>query len=176
MSESKKIINLILRHSDINITTTTQAVSNAVGGWSNYKTTSWFNLNMEALLGDSFNKCDLYMLRLNQIAYTASSYQTTASDTMQIISLSGLNWVNSSYNVASANNTSKAIIAMAQILNNNIGTVNFNQNTCCIFFRKPEKNVTLQIDLTRLVDNATIVVSNALPQYGFSFDIVPITQ
>ena len=55
MNENR-VYPLYLRHSDIQTTTTSQAVDNAVGGWSAYKQTTYWYVNMKTLLGSDWDK------------------------------------------------------------------------------------------------------------------------
>src|ERR1700722_14418336 len=104
---------LLLRHSDISTTTTTQTIDNPVGGWSNYKQTAYWYIYLKVLLGVDFNKYDKFCIRLNQLSIASVAYPTsTTLDVSWISYMGGLNWSNSSFSQASGNNGSLAPLCL----------------------------------------------------------------
>lgn len=82
------------------------STENSVGGWSNGKQTTWWNIDLINLLGnDIYEKNEMFVLRLNQISNSSVNFpQTASTDNLLEINISGLNFCNSTYDVRTGNN------------------------------------------------------------------------
>ena len=169
---NSNLCSLVLKHSDISTTTNTQTVSNDIGGWSNYKQTVYWNVNLKNLLGDDYNKYEKFGIRLNQWSYVSVNYPTSATlDINHLVMMSGLNWVNSSFSQLNGTNTNKASLVMAIISASTNAVINFNPNTSINFFKKSSDVVQIQIEHFRMADNTIVQSTVGLPHGALSFDI-----
>ena len=166
---------LILRHGDISTTTTTQTVDNAVGGWSNYKQTVYWNVDLKALLGEQWNDYNIFGIRLMGNISTGLAYPT--SGTLDVIwnsYISGLNWVNSSYSVVNKCNTHRAPLGFINTPNNSNGQNIFGINGRINYFSKGNSMVRIQFEHFRITDGSIIQSTVGLPHSCFNLEIYPI--
>ena len=130
---------------------------------------TWNNINLRTLLGDMYDKYDLFNLCLNTISTSqANTIDANAEAKNVVVRLSGLPWVNQSYNVKNANNGSSTVIATFNFTastsstqyyySNNIATFGKNSDTC---------NIT--VEYAKILDD-TVLLS---PVYGT--DITTLT-
>lgn len=173
----QETVSLILKHSDISTTTSAATASSSQGSWSNGKQSTTWRLNLRKLLGNKiYDENDLFVLRLNQIAYATANFPNAEKDQQVIITLSGLNFVNSTYNVATGNSTSKHQMLLMNIATA-AATVEFSPNVAMCNFGKSGENVELTIDLIRTIDNLPAVYNtNTFPHCAYSFDIYPVKK
>lgn len=170
--ETGRPCSLILRHSDISTTTSTQTVDNNVGGWSNYKQTTYWYVNLKSLLGEDYDKYDKYCIRLNQANFASANYPTSTSTDINWISyMSGLNWVNSSYNCVTQNNSNKAPLGLFYIPASTNLSFSFNNFNLTNFFRKGDNLVRIQIEHFKVTDGTIIGSTTGLPHSVYSFDV-----
>jgi hypothetical protein len=54
-----------------------------------------------------YDENDMFVLRLNQLSYGQANFPLTVRDQQSVVTLSGLNFINSTYNVESGNSRSK---------------------------------------------------------------------
>ena len=162
---------LILRHSDISTRTTTQTVDNAVGGWSNYKQTVYWNIDLKSLLGEQWNNYNIFGIRLMGNVSTGVTYPTSGTlDVVWNSYISGLNWVNSSYSVGNKCNTHRAPLAFINVPNNSNGLNTFIDNRIN-YFSKGNSVVRLQLEHFRITDGSIIQSTVGLPHGCFMFEI-----
>ena len=169
---NSNLCSLVLKHSDISTTTTTQTVNNNIGGWSNYKQTVYWNVNLRNLLGDNYNKYEKFGIRLNQWAHVSVAYPTNATlDINHSVMMSGLNWDNSSYSQLNGTNTNKAPLIMIILNASTNSIINYQPNTSVNIFKKSTENVQIQIEHFRLIDDTIIQSTVGLPHGALSFDV-----
>lgn len=171
---NSKYCALLLRHADIDKTNNLQTVNNSVGGWSNYRQITYWNVNIKQLLGQEYEQYETFGIRLNQWSYTAVAYPSVSQyDTNQIVYMSGLNWLNSSYSQASGTNTTKAPLILAVIPSNSNGVLTYHPNTSINLFKKSTDVVQIQIEHYRASDGTPVqfAVGNGIPHSVLSFDI-----
>jgi hypothetical protein len=170
-------VSLILKHSDISTSTTSDSVSNNVGSWSNGKQKTAFNFNLRDLLGNKmYDENDMFVLRLNQLSYSSANFPLTPKDQQLVVTLSGLNFINSTYNVATGNSGSKQ-----QMLLINMATAgaveSFSPNIAMCNFGKSSDNITLTIELIRTIDGlAGQYGASTYPHCVYSLDIYPVQK
>ena len=164
--------SLVLKHADISTTTTTQTVNNSVGGWSNFKQTTYWNVNLKNLLGDEYNKYEKFGIRLNQWSSISAPYPvSTTLDINHLVMMSGLNWENSAYSQLNGTNTNKAPLIMIILNASTNSIINYQQNASVNIFKKSTENVQIQIEHFRMADNTIIQSTIGLPHSGLSFGI-----
>ena len=169
MNENR-VYPLYLRHSDIQTTTTTQTVDNGVGGWSAYKQTTYWYVNMKTLLGSDWDKYNIFSIGLKQLSASAVAYQTTAPDTLWNSYISGLIWCETSYNPVTRNQGNRAILFTGLIPNSaNTQLAFVSPITNCFF--KGDAMVKITLEHFRVLDGTAVISTVGLPHSVFFFDI-----
>ena len=151
---------LYLKTSDIATTSTQEAYSN-VGYWTNFRTQQTYRVNLRTLLGDEiYNKYNYFKIRLNN--YTSIPYNTSglaawsgaSSDTLLLLYLDGLNFINNCYWQATQNNGAPYGAPLGQVQISNGTTQNFNniytEDTAIVYFAKSTEEVELTFSHIRL--------------------------
>jgi hypothetical protein len=130
-----QIASLVLRSSDL-----TPGASNQYGSSDTYQIIqTWNNINLRTLLGDMYDKYDLFNICLNTITTSVpiGVYGNTAEDRNVILKLSGLPFINQTYSVKQGCNTSLCPIASfnfpAYSATGIGGTQYFYSNNCNTF-------------------------------------------
>jgi hypothetical protein len=170
-------VSLVLKHSDISTSTTSITASSNNGSWSNGKQSTTWRLNMRNLLGNKmYDENDMFILRLNQFSYASANFPLSAKDQQNIITLSGLNFINSTYNVSTGNKSSQH-----QMLLTNMSTAgaveNYSPNIAMCNFGKSQDNIELTIELIRTIDNLPAQYGAVqFPHCVYSFDIYPVKK
>ena len=108
---------LILSTFDINSSITgtvfyNKTVDNQIGTISNNRCTlTWKNINMRQVLGEMYDTYETFNVYLYQISQTASiATAINATFSMVDLRLSGLPFLNHTYNTVSRNNTNSAYL------------------------------------------------------------------
>ena len=152
----------------------------AKGSVNNFNTvTTWNNINFRLLLGDMYDKYDLFNIRLvsiacddNRIGELVSG--NSASDRIVTVNMSGLNFYNQTYDSSTNINTSKTVIAtyklyesFATFYTNHIATFGKGNDVC-----------NLTIEFNRISDNQPVNCAASLdyPQMVFLFNIYGIPR
>jgi hypothetical protein len=172
----QETVSLILKHSDISLTSVSE-VSNTIGSWSNGRQKSTWIVNLRRLLSNViYNDNDVFVLRLNQLAYATAAFPNTAIDQQLIVRVSGLNFINSSYNVATGNAASYNQMVLVN-MDTSASVVNYSPNIGMCNFGKSGENVEITIELVRTIDNKPAVWGvDFFPNCVYSFDIYPVKK
>jgi len=178
--------SLILKTSDITQQSTYlygNAFSSQVGSM-NAKGSSitWNNINLRTVLGTLYDKYDVFNLCLNTISTAQANTIDVNPDSKNItMKLSGLPWINQTYNTKSGTNGTSTSIATFNFTSststtqyyysNNIATFGKNSDTCNItieYFRIlddiiPNSNISLtnitNLTATGLINSNNIVLN-----------------
>ena len=139
---------------------------------------TWNNIDLRMLLGDMYNKYDRFNLCLNTIASGISNnYLGSTADAQVLVRVSGLPWVNNTYNITttSNNNTGTTVIASFLFVNNSQQTQYFYGSNMATFAKNSDI-ASITIDYIRVSDLATPAVQNGttFPHVAFIFDIFGI--
>ena len=126
---------------------------------NNRCTLTWKNINMRRVLGGMYDKYESFNLYLYQISLTATTTAppTTAQYSLVDVNISGLPFINNTYNVSSQNNTNKAYLTSYLLTT---GTVTPMYNPSIIQFAKNAENVNITIDMKCTKDRTYPVISN----------------
>ena len=156
MTEIKKA-SLVLKTSDITTSSDYVIGLNYQGeiGSCNSKLSSitWNNVNLRLLLGDMHDKYDEFNLCLNSISTGyANNIDINQDSKNVIIKLSGLPWLNNSYNVSRTTNTNESIISSFRFLSTS-STSNFYNGCSISTFTKNQEIANLTIEYLRISDN-----------------------
>jgi hypothetical protein len=130
------------------------------------------------LLGDMYNKYDRFNLCLNTIASGISNnFFGSQADAQVLVRVSGLPWVNNSYNIRAngSNNTGTTVIASFLFVNNSQQTNQFYGSNMAVFGKNSDI-ASITIDYIRVSDLAAPAVADgtAFPHVAFIFDIFGI--
>jgi hypothetical protein len=168
-----QIASLVLRSSDLTLNSTTQYGTCD----QNRLTMTWNNINLRVLLGDMYDKYDLFNICLNTITSAVSNANlgTTTDDRNVVVKLSGLPFINQTYNVKQGCNTNTCIISSFQFFSSISNTQWFYSNNCYTF-GKSSLQCNLTIQYGRVSDDALPTTANAFPNMVFLFDIVGVSK
>jgi len=170
--------SLILKHSDISPSATLVTASSAAGYWSNGKQETTWNVDLRQVIGpEIFDKHKRFVLRLNMMAHNGRNFPLAANDQCQVVQISGLSWVNSSYNQLTQTNGS-TYDAFLLYMDANIGkTYYLNHNVSKAIFQVSAPVVQITIRLLRQIDNAPAqYAAETFPSCCYSFDIFPVEE
>lgn len=153
-------------------------VNNSIGYVSQYRTSAqWYAVNIKNLLGDLYDKYELFNIQLECAGYARGpAYGTTVDDLCVRITLDGLDWVYSNYNATSNTMTSKSIVGSCIYATAGVGTADVGnlQNLVCNTFRKCI-TANLGIDLyTVMGTSPNMDVDTIFPHLSFKFIITPV--
>ena len=200
-----RVINLPLSTNDIRtfnhmdvLETYSQSFTNNAGIITNHGTNITWNINMKELLGDTYDKYELFTIELVQFITADrtmkgfySGYQLFAPLNNDVdtkyralnVYLTGLNFINSSYNVKSACNTRTAYLTtLANFYEANLNTPVIDQPmqnqwfyeekqagwiSNNLMFRK-EPNVKLNMTFGASSSDLTYAPEEAFPLGGFN--------
>ena len=154
----------------------TNGTTNAYGtGNSKLFSFTWTNINLRTLLGDMFDKYDRFMLLLQNISHSLSAAMATTDDRSILINMSGLSFVNSTYNQKLQSN-SGALIVCPFIFPSAAGVQSQIYNNFAIStFIKQNDIVNISINYTRIKDDAApTTAATTYPHMTFIFNIVGI--
>ena len=170
----KQHAQLVLRGSDIDeINTGVSNLTNSI--------LLWRNINLRTVLGDMYDKYDLFNLT---VKYIGSGKLNPVFDNIDnsniIININGLPFINQTYNHSRFCNTSNAVLGLYTIPN----TLNSVSSQCFyssnyLTFGKNQELVNINIYFTRIVDNDPPPVSIAncsYPEFVFILDIFGIDK
>lgn len=145
---------------------------------SNFNTNFYFNnINMRNLLGNMYYRYDKFILRLDYISFGINSigdYAITQEDETVNINISGLPFLNSTYNFKTGNNTNTVLMTALKFQNNaGISGIQYYVDTYVVF-GKSQDMVNLNIYYTRQKDNFVTNSNYDYPQCVFNFSIFGI--
>jgi hypothetical protein len=168
-----QIASLVLRSSDLTLNSSTQYGTCDAARL----TQTWNNINLRTLLGDMYDKYDLFNICLNTITTSTSAANTGASndDRNVIIKLSGLPFVNQTYSVKQGCNTNICPIASFQFISNATSTQLFYSNNA-FTFGKSQQLCNLTIQYGRVIDDLLPATGTIYPNMVFLFDIIGVAK
>jgi hypothetical protein len=152
-------------------------------GTSNTARTSitWNNINMRALLGDMYDKYDMFNLCLNTVAtaVSANNFSASANDQQVMIRISGIPFINNTYNVGTTYNTNTQYVAIGTFtFANNAYATQYFYGSNIATFGKNQDICSITIDYIRLSDLSPALQANGqiFPHVTFIFDIFGIDK
>ena len=169
-------VTLVLKHADISTDTTLDSISNNVGSWSNGKQKTSWRINFRNLLGEQYRDNDLYVLRLNQLAYAQANFPNANADRQIIVNISGLRFQNSTYSVSSGNNTDRNQLVILNMATTST-TIDYSPNIAMCNFTISGEYVTITIELLRTIDNQPAQYNlEKFPHMVYQFDIYSVKK
>lgn len=108
--------NLVLRSADLPIYPGTKSIGKVND--ANYTSSTWYNINLRSILGTMYDKYDKFNISLNSVSSGNGDdgLTTNPDDRNAIIYMSGLNFINNSYSVATGHNTGSCALGTIQFV------------------------------------------------------------
>jgi hypothetical protein len=175
--EQKRSTRLVLKTSDLTVNSTTN-----IGSCDQYRQNfTWFNINLRALLGDQYDQYDYFNISLVSMSCSQASTvggQGSVDDKTVYVKMSGLPFINQTYNQPTRNNITSSTLTIFQIPSSAIAaTQQYNNSTVnVITFGKNQDLCNINIFLTRLIDDARSAITTAFPQFVFIFTIIGVDK
>ena len=152
----------------------TNGTTNAFGsGNSTLSSFTWTNINLRTLLGDMFDKYDRYLLLLQNISHAIAGAMTTTENKAVLINMSGLSFVNSTYNQKLQSNSGALIVCPFIFIASAIQSQLYN-NLPVSTFIKQNDIVNISINYTKIKDDAA--PTGTMPHMCFIFNIVGLEE
>ena len=178
-----KTASLLLKTSDIPLNG-----SDVYGSSNQFRSSmTWNNINLRTVLGDMYDKYDIFNLEIIHIVAAvlvnesgsggSITFGATPSDRCLLLQVSGLPFINQTYNFKNGCNTNLATIcafAFPGTLSNSSTLVNYN-NTNSLTFGKNQDLCSITLSFNR-VDDLPIVHTNPAPNMAFLFNIHGVTN
>jgi hypothetical protein len=176
--EEKRSCRLVLKTSDL----TTNASTN-IGTCDQFRTSfTWNNINLRMLLGDMYDQYDYFNISLISISSSltqALAAGATADDKIVFVKMSGLPFINQTFQQSTGNNGTFAYVSTLSIpLTANTSTQFYNNlgNVCT--FNKDQDQCNINISFFRVLDDTrpALNAGNINPQFSFIFVITGINK
>ena len=176
--EEKRSCRLVLKTSDL----TTNASTN-IGTCDQFRTSfTWNNINLRMLLGDMYDQYDYFNISLISISSSltqALAAGATADDKIVFVKMSGLPFINQTFQQSTGNNGTFAYVSTLSIpLTANTSTQYYNNlgNVCT--FNKDQDQCNINISFFRVLDDTrpALNAGNINPQFSFIFVITGINK
>lgn len=181
MDSKYQSANLVISHSQIDLQAVIDLDETAlsqVGSWSRDKAISTWKINMRNLCGTLWDKYTTFGIRLNTHSYEIiASWADSADDMLISFNMTGLNFLNCTYDVETQTNSQKYNFYNA-VVGVNGGTYYLTPTQSVGFFQKGQDNVDLTIMCNQLLDKNAYTTATALstiPAQTFKFEIFPVS-
>ena len=167
---------LILKTSDLTADSIT-----SIGEANQYMTSmTWYNINLRTLLGDMYDDYDIFNLSFN--TFTSAVVGTGANvmgasldDRQLLVKISGLPFLNQTYDVAKCHNTSSAYVGSIYLTSAQSSYQTFNGFNVATFGKNQEL-VNITITYERVIDGDLPTTVNEFPASVFFFSIIGIEK
>ncbi len=169
---NRRQASLRLSMNDISIDDTggSYPLTNSIGYMSQYRDQIVFkNINMKFLLQEMYDQYEYFNIALVCIMSDGSAFGTATIDRMVRFEMSGLPWVNNTYNVSTMNNEGSAVMGFAKVSTSDT-LLNYSYANMASF-RKCE-NVDITINVKRYTGD-TCTSTALLGRTDFYFKIFP---
>jgi hypothetical protein len=147
--------SLVLRSADLPVDTQLgELSSNAVGSTDNFLSSmTWNNINLRTLLGSMYEKYDTFALVPTQIQSinAGTSPGSTAEDRNLLVFVSGLPFINNTYDMTTLTNKNAACINFIRVVASS--TTVTSSNPIVTLFSKNQELVNLNISYQRITKN-----------------------
>ena len=138
----------------------------------------WYNINLRTLLGDMYDKYDLFNLCLNTVSTSIgeADFGADDNDLNVLINLEGLPFINQTYNIKSLGNTNKTTLCSFTFLHSTSASQYFYSNNINTFGKNQEL-VNLTLTYQRIEDGEIpTTAANPYPQVCLIFDILGVNS
>ena len=164
-----------------------KTIDNMYGTITNNRcTNTWKNINMRFVLGVLYDKYETFNIKLYQITQTSGALggvNPLAAEFLLVdVRISGLPFLNNSYNIASRNNTNSLYLT-SYVLNvynflGIAGSITPSYNPIALTFGKSTEyvNITIDIKCTKDQQYPTFTINTALGPTSYVFKIYGIPK
>ena len=164
---------LILKTSDLTADSIT-----SIGEANQYMTSmTWYNINVRTLLGDMYDDYDIFNLSFN--TYTSAVLNgvigASLDDRQLMVKISGLPFLNQTYDVAKGHNTSSTYVGSIYLSTAASSWQIFNGFNVATFGKNQEL-VNITITYERVIDGDLPTTVTAFPASVFFFSIIGIEK
>ena len=140
---------------------------------TNYSQYTFNNINLRTVLGDMYDKYDTFNLRLTGVNGSSSTYGIGAIDRLHIINITGLTWINCSYNTSLKCNTN--ICQIGSFVGTSGASFNVNFESSLIATFSKIDNTDIEISLFKMDGTPpSMNVNTLLPRLQFFFTITGV--
>ncbi len=149
--------------------------SNATGTLNNTFRSSmtWSNIDLKTIMGTMWEQYDYFTITLvTAIAAPFTVLPTLGIDRSATINLGGLQWVNSSYSIATKANIQFVQMGTVNFATVNTGSLSQNNFMSGVMFVKADRMVNLTITLNRATDG-TLLNSTTITTAGDGAGVNP---
>jgi hypothetical protein len=153
-------------------------IANEVGGWSDGRRSTYFNVNMRTLLGELYDKYDYFLLNITSF-FTQNSGSVAATNFY--MEMGGLQWVKSNYDQATQANSYWAFLPTIAAGSGTLGVVLqiYDNKSVSYLFRKSgsgESVITFRYRNNRTGLIPTSAEIPILPVFKILFKIQPVPK
>jgi hypothetical protein len=134
---------------------------------------TWNNINLSRVLGNLYNVYEKFNLSLVGVGSEVvdATLGTTLSDTMVVSYISGLPFLNSTYNYSSGNSTTLAPLTIINFIRTGSALQQYNDE-CSLTFQKPDGPVCdIRIQYQKISSSGLPSTPVAFPHVAFIFNI-----
>jgi len=170
--ESSPKASFSLKYNDISTSDVVAAVTNNVGTINAARTdATWYSVSFRDILGDMWDKYEVFNLRLNSMSYQqTAAFGVAEFDRLVYFAMSGPAWENNNYSIGRKTNIASSIIGMID-LQENLATAVIFDNTFITTFRKQSAcDIRIQL-LTLDGQPPTLNAATNFPRISWFFDI-----
>lgn len=170
--ETVEVCNFTLATPDISNTLPTSNSIGTLDQWRIYMT--WYNINIKNMLGDLYDQYECFNLRLNALTqHNQGAHGDSADDRLVMIRMSGLPFINNTYNTLTKVNENEATLGtfLSSTSGNAVSFIFDSANVAT--FRRCE-NVNISIRLQKYDGTVPVTTTNPFPRMVFYFNIIPI--
>ena len=145
---------------------------------SNNSQNTWNNINLRILLGTMYDKYEMFNLCLVNISTGASNslLGNTTDDLNVAVNISGIPFINQTYNALTGNNTTSSTITTFQF-QKNLCVNQYFYGSNYITFGKSQDQCNLSINLSKVSDYSTVLnagITLSYPNVSYIFSIIGI--
>lgn len=140
---------------------------------------TWNNINLRTLLGSMYDKYETFNLSINSIQTTESLLSLTLLTARACyINISGLPFLNNTYDVQLQSNTSTANLCSFTVPSEDTSQLTFYQNHF-LTFSKHQESLNISLEYRQVIDNnppSSLSFADQFPHTVFSFSIYGIPK
>jgi hypothetical protein len=175
--ESIPKASFALKYNDISISDVVgnYPITNSVGTINATRTeATWFSVNFENMLGDMYNKYDMFNLRLNCVSYQQQvAFGVAPFDRLIQFAVSGLPWENNNYNTLKKMKISDSILGIVNFQENVADALVFDNSFVATFRKQKICNITIQLE-TLDGNLPALDPGEIFPRISWFFDVIPV--
>jgi hypothetical protein len=166
-----------LKYNDISVSDVVgnYPVTNSVGTINATRTqATWFSINLEQMLGEMYNKYEMFNLRLNCVSYQQqAAFGVAPFDRLIQFGVSGLAWENNNYNTLRKMLTNESVLGILNFQENVAVTEVFDNSFVATFRKQKTCNITIQLE-TLDGNVPALDAGEIFPRISWFFDIIPV--